>query len=113
METERGSGTRGLFFVSGDCRLEVDGAEDIVSEDREGHLGFGSCEVPGQESSAGHHPLDGAESSSHADHRRRAHFRLGLVGALDTVAPLGFGAIERGIGVFEQRGKCLLGMQTH
>ena len=36
-----------------------------------------------------------------------------LTGALDTVAPLGFGAIERGIGVFEQRGKCLLGMQTH
>jgi hypothetical protein len=52
---------RGLFFVSGGRSLDADCPENVIGEDREGHLGCGSFEVPGQESCARHHPLDGTK----------------------------------------------------
>jgi hypothetical protein len=44
-----------------------------------------------------------AESSRHAEHVRRPAFRLGLVGALDAVPPLGLGNVKRYVGILEQR----------
>jgi hypothetical protein len=51
----------GSFLVSCGLGSEVDGAEDVVGENGEGHLGFCSLGVAGEEASACHHPLDRSE----------------------------------------------------
>ena len=77
MKTEGAPVIRSLFFVSGGCGLDVDGAKHVVSEDGKGHLGSGSLEVPGQETSARHHSLDGAERMLGSASSSRHEFGIG------------------------------------
>lgn len=71
----------GPSVLLGGYGFDVDGAEDVVGEDRKGHLGSGRPEVSGEESSASHHSLDGAErmlggaapSSHHLRRGARVH----------------------------------------
>ena len=92
-----------LTNVSAPCSLQVLAAPSLASGAAKSAM-VSVVEVDGRVT---------AVSSRHAEHVRRAAFRLGLVGAVDAIAPLGFGAVKRYVRIFEQSVQRLLGIHAY